>query len=367
MTVRASYLGGDGNDFTLTVTNVPVRSANYRLAEGNDNQTVEPDECNLIFPVVENRTTNALTITNATLRSLTSGAAVTIASATYSVIPRNLAMESATPFQFRTDRSLLCGQPVEFELILGVKNEGVFAIDYEVTAGEGEDCNHPTGGCESCFVVSGQFTTNTPTLLRSHNFIGSPSLCFPPKRCPETNFFTDNFAVPYLTHAFTNSTTNELCLTAQLRFGCSGAPTNALGAAAYLGTNDYHGPCVNYLGDTGADGTQPFSFLAPPGTNFIVLVSARATNVACPNYTLELFGLPCPPPTLRVAKDIAPNKFLLRWTTAEPNWRLQTTNALGNADALAFSNATTTPTIVGGRYTLTNVFSSTKQFFRLAR
>jgi hypothetical protein len=47
VTVRGTYLGGDGNDFTLTVTNLPIAFATYRLAEGNGNQTVEPNECNL--------------------------------------------------------------------------------------------------------------------------------------------------------------------------------------------------------------------------------------------------------------------------------------------------------------------------------
>src|SRR5262249_10620210 len=160
VTVRASYVGGDGNDFTLTVRNLPVQPLSYRLAEGNGNQTVEPDECNLIFPIVSNSTPNALTITNAQLRSLTPGAGVTIPSATYPVIPRSAVSESATPFQFRTERSLSCGQPVTLELIVGVKNEGVFALLYEVTAGEGNDCNHPTGGCESSHGVSGTLTPN---------------------------------------------------------------------------------------------------------------------------------------------------------------------------------------------------------------
>src|SRR6185295_3155457 len=44
VTVRASYRGGDGNDFTLTVTNLALGLGGYRLAEGNGNQTVEPDE-----------------------------------------------------------------------------------------------------------------------------------------------------------------------------------------------------------------------------------------------------------------------------------------------------------------------------------
>jgi len=184
VTVRASYIGGDGNDFTLTVTNLPLAFAAYRLAEGNGNQTVEPEECNLIYISLLNRRTNQLVLTNAILRATTPGASVTIASVVYPPIPAGAARENLTPFQFRTEPSLSCGQPVEFELILGVRDEGGFATAFEAVAGEGLDCKHVTGPCESCFVVSGRFTTNAPTLLRSHNFIGAPSLCFPPKRCP---------------------------------------------------------------------------------------------------------------------------------------------------------------------------------------
>jgi len=172
-------------------------------------------------------------------------------------------------------------------------------------------------------------------------------------------------AVPYLTHTFTNSTTNELCLTAQLHFACSTPSTNALGAVAYLGTNDYHGPCVNYLGDTGADGTQPFSFRVPPQTNFLILVSARATNAICDRYTLELFGLPCPPPTLHIARDANPTNVLVQWSTAYPNYHLQATNAFSGTVPFAFSDVSGPRSVVGGRYTLTNDASGGKRFFRL--
>jgi len=367
VTVRATYVGGDGNDFTLTVTNLPLAFSSYRLAEGNGNQTVEPDECNLMLVSLRNRRGTALTITNALLCAITPGAAVTVASATYPSIPAGAVRENLTPFQFRTDPTLPCGRPVGFELIFGVQGEGEFAVAFEVIAGEGEDCNHPTGGCESCFVVTGQFTTNAPTLVRFHNFIGGPAQCFPPKRCPETNGYSSSIAVPYLTHTFTNSTTNELCLTAQLRFACPGAPTNALSAIAYLGTNDYHGSCVNYLGDTGADGTQPFSFRVPAGTNFLILVSARATNLVCPNYTLELIGLLCPPPRLHVAKGITPDKVFVQWSTASPGFSLQVTNGLRASGPNAFTNLNAVPAIVAGQYTVTNPTSSARQFFRLAR
>jgi autotransporter-associated beta strand protein len=94
VTVRASYLGGSGNDFVLTVTNVPLQFSSYRLAEGNGNQTVEPDECALVFVSLRNRGTSSLTITNALLRATTPDTAVTIANAAYPAIPGGATREN---------------------------------------------------------------------------------------------------------------------------------------------------------------------------------------------------------------------------------------------------------------------------------
>jgi hypothetical protein len=124
---------------------------------------------------------------------------------------------------------------------------------------------------------------------------------------------------------------------------------------------------VNHLGDTGADGTQPFSFRAPPLTNFIILISARDANVVCPSYTLELFGMPCPPPTLHIARDAAPGSVRLQWSTAYPDYRLQTTNALRTPGPNVFTNVFGSLSIVNGKYTASNSAAPSKQFFRLAR
>ncbi len=365
--VRASYRGGDGNDFTLTVTNLPLTLAGYRLAEGNGNQTVEPDECNRLFLSLRNRRAGTLTVTNAALRAVTPGVTVTVASADYPPVPGNGARENVTPFQFTTSSALSCGQAVELELVLGVTGEGVFAVRVDLPGGDPAACQHPTGGCESCFEVSAQFTASSPRLFRPLNFIGGPSLSFPPKRCPETNVFTDRIAFPYLTHSFTNRTANELWVTAQVRFGCPGVTNTALGAVAYLGTNDLHDPCSSYLGDTGADGTQPFSFRVPSGTNFMVLVSSRATNVTCPNYTLALYGLPCPPPTLHIAKDsTATNAVRLHWSTSAAGFHLQSSTNITGAGG-PFVPVVQPPTVVNGRYTVTNSASAGRGFFRLSK
>ena len=64
----------------------------------------------LLYVSLMNRRNTSLSITNALLRSLTPGAAVTIASASYPNVPALASRENLTPFQFRTDRALAPSQ-----------------------------------------------------------------------------------------------------------------------------------------------------------------------------------------------------------------------------------------------------------------
>src|SRR5439155_16616615 len=98
----------------------------------------------------------------------------------------------------------------------------------------------------------------------------------------------------YLTHSFTNSATNEVCVTVQPKINCQAA-FNFPRVAAYAGVFNTNDVCANYLGDTGGSGLPPFSFPVPAGSNLVIVVSTRV-NLGCPDYTIEVFGLPCPPP-----------------------------------------------------------------------
>jgi autotransporter-associated beta strand protein len=358
---RLTYLAGSGNNMTLTVTNLALDYFSYRLADGNGNQTVEPDECNLLYVSLLNYRANSVTITNALLRAISSNAVVTIATATYPTIPAGSAAENITPFQFRTDPALACGAAVSFELVLSVANEGQFAVT--VTPVAGLDCTHPTGPCQSCTVVSGQFTPGSPLMVQPLYFVGAPSLCYPAKLCPGPDPGSNLPPVRYVTHSFTNSTTNMLCVTANLQFNCPAAPTNALGVAAYLGNFDPNQPCSGYLGDLGQGGPPylPFSFQVPPASSFVIVVDARTTNLVCDSYAVELFGLLCPAPTLAIERAPIPGTVSLDWSSAYPGWTAQQEGRLGTS----FVDIAQAPTIVAGRYSITNIRTITNEFYRL--
>jgi autotransporter-associated beta strand protein len=361
-----SYVGGDGNDVTLTVTNLAAGPAGTQVLSGNGNGLIEPDECNLIFLGVQNRRNTAITISNAVLRSLTPYAVVTIPEADYPIIPPASIRTNFTPFQLRTLPNLPCGAAVSVELQVTVVNEGTFAIPFTLPGGT--NCTNGGGGCESCTIVRGTFTTNTPTLLRRLLATGGPSICLPEKPCPGPDEGTNLPPARYITHTFTNTTGSEACITAQLHFDCPTAPMGALHVAAYLGELDHSAPCQNYLGDSGAPSEYPpFSFRVPAGSNFVLVVSTRASEIGCDTYWLELFGLPCGPPTVQMVKDAAPGNVRLQWSTAYPGWRLQSVNAMNAAPPYPFGNVSGQPSIVEGKYTVTNAASGMQRFYRLAK
>jgi hypothetical protein len=366
--VLVSYTGGDGNDLTLTVTNLALALAGAWVESGNGNGLVDPDECDLVWIALTNRRNSPLTITSATLRSATPHALVTMAQPSYPDFAARSVRTNLTPFQVRTLTNLPCGLPVPLELQVSVVGEGTFSIPF--TLAGGTNCTTGGGGCESCIVVSGAFTTDTPTLPERFYFTTGPSTCLPPKPCPGTDPGANLPPARYLTHSFTNSTTNELCITVQLHYACANPPLNALGAAAYLGAFDPGDLCANYLGDGGAYtplGQQPFSFRVPAGSNFVVVLSEQATNLVCPDYALELFGLPCPPPTLHIVQEAAPGGVRLHWSTAYPEWRLFATPTLTGPVPIPYPNTNALTAVVNGRYSQTDFPASSNRFYRLLK
>lgn len=366
--VAISYTGGDGNDVTLTVTNLAGGASGVQLISGNGNGLVEPDECNLVFLGVQNRRNAGIKLDNVSLRSLTPSALVTIATADYPNIPASGIRSNLTPFQVRTLASHPCGTPVLVELQATVAGEGTFAIPFTLLGGT--DCANGGGACESCTLVSGNFATNSPLWLRPLLAAGEASICFPEKPCPGADLSTNLPPVRYIQHVFTNTTDSEICVTAQLHFDCPTAPVGALHAAAYLGDVIPNSPCVNYLGDSGAatpSAYPPFSFRVPAGSNFVVVVSTRTAEIGWDSYWVELFGLPCPAPRLEIARDVAPGNALLQWSTAYPEWRLQSAGSLGGNASFVDGPDAWSAAVSDGKFTVTNRTIFPAQFHRLAR
>ncbi len=235
----------------------------------------------------------------------------------------------------------------------------------------GLDCRSGGGACESCLVVSGRFAPNTPASAQRLSFAG-PTICSPPAACPGLDPITDLLPdlppTRNITHVFTNTSASELCVTARVQYDCPTAPVGSMGIAAYVGPFDPARPCATYLGDSGfGPPFFPFSFRVPARTNFVLVVSAFVTNLACDSYSLEIFGAPCPPPTLHIAKDAAPGKVVLQWSSAYPDYRLQSANTVEGALPFNFADVPDGPALTHGRFTVTNSIAAPRQFNRLAK
>src|SRR5262249_15030105 len=75
--VVVSYLGGDGNEVTMTVTNLPLRSGGAQLVTGNGGSAFVPNDCSSLLLVVTNGSAITLSSLHGSLRAVTPGVLVT--------------------------------------------------------------------------------------------------------------------------------------------------------------------------------------------------------------------------------------------------------------------------------------------------
>lgn len=236
-------------------------------------------------------------------------------------------------------------------------------------------CTDGGGECESCLTVAGSLTPASFTLPERIFRTGEPSGCGNIKPCPGGTTVPSVPPYRYNTHAFTN-TGPDACVTVVLNVPCASA-TNALLSAAYLDRFLPPDLCANYLGDSGleaANGSRGYSFRVPTGARFEVMVhelNPSETNQGCGNYTLQLYGLPCPPPVLDIAKTATPNRVRLSWSTAYPGFDLRGRTTLQNIPPQTFSvgdfGLPEPLNVIDGRYVLTNTVPGSTRFYELIK
>ncbi len=136
-------------------------------------------------------------------------------------------------------------------------------------------------------------------------------------------------------------------------------------AVVYLDAFNPVNIAANYLGDSGTStlsGPQSCSVTVPAGRGFVVTVNETALGAGCPNYSLQLSGLPCPPPLLNI-QSLAPNQARLFWPTWAGGYQLE---ARSNATAGPWGIVTNEPLVNLGQYNVTNSSQSpTNNCYRL--
>jgi hypothetical protein len=142
------------------------------------------------------------------------------------------------------------------------------------------------------------------------------------------------------------------------------SPSNIL-ATAYLNSFDPANITMNYLGDAGNSthgGQTTFSCTVPAGASFLVVVTEVIANAGTQPYTLQLSGLPCPPPTLNI-QPVATNQALLYWSTAAGGYLLESES---NIVASAWATVTNEPIVGNHQYNVINsAINPTNRFYRL--
>lgn len=237
-------------------------------------------------------------------------------------------------------------------------------------------CQDGGGECESCITVAGTLDASSPTVADRPDPVDlTPSGCGNIRPCPGTTTLRSLPPYHYQVHAFTNLGP-ETCVTAVLDVPCAGYQ-HALFATAYLNHFNPTDRCSGYLGDSGnllIEGPRGFSFRVPAGAVFEIMVqemNLEFDTAGCDRYRLQIYGLPCPPPTLAIDRTDRTNYVRLSWSTAYPEFTARGRDGLEGIPPSTFtvgSYALPDPlSVVDGRYVVTNKATAPRRFYELVK
>jgi autotransporter-associated beta strand protein len=220
----------------------------------------------------------------------------------------------------------------------------------------GTACSSGSGACDLCLsAISGAITTGDP--VQTGRWIGNSVVA----SCgtPKTWAGTSAGSLHYDVYTFTNTSPADACVTVELQ-----SPSNIL-ATAYLNSFNPASITSNYLGDAGNSthgGQTTFSCTVPAGATLWVVVTEVIANAGTQPYTLQLSGLPCPPPTLSI-QPVPANKARLYWPTWAGGYKLEGTPSLLQTNWIYVTNE---PIVSALKYNVTNsTINPTNRFYRL--
>jgi len=213
--------------------------------------------------------------------------------------------------------------------------------------------------CQPCTSQTvGALTPQSPTLPQRIVRDANPSVCGETKLCPGTSSAVGPFR--YATHTFTNTGVGG-CVSVVLQDYCA---SQSLFATAYSGGFNPGDLCANYLADIGTNAlASSMAFYVPSNGVFTVVVNELTPNGGCSAYNLEVFGLPCPAPTLQIAPAPA-GKVRVFWNAlGGDGYDLQAAPAIGNV----FTNVGIAPAFVNGMLSVTNTATNAQKYYRLKK
>ncbi len=130
---RISYVGGTGNDISLTLTNPPANAVGYVVSGGNGNSFLDVNECADLRLLVTNNTGGTLTGVSARLSSLIPGIDIVQPFSTYPDIAVSGSALNVSPFQVMSQPNFPCGSPVVLLLSLSTAG-GNFSVPFSFSS-----------------------------------------------------------------------------------------------------------------------------------------------------------------------------------------------------------------------------------------
>ncbi len=222
----------------------------------------------------------------------------------------------------------------------------------------GTACATGSGACDYCLTAITGTMTNTDLIMTNRLLRnGVEASCGAPKAWP----FAGDFAPHrYDVFTFTNTSAADACVTVLLN------GTGDVQAGVYLNAFDPANQSTNYLADSGnstAFGPQTCSAEIPAGAKFAVEVNEITTGTNS-SYTLQLSGLPCPPPSLTI-QPVTTNTARLSWPTYAGGYLLEATPSLTVTNWTSITNE---PIVSALKYNVTNsTLTPTNRFYRLKK
>ncbi len=224
-------------------------------------------------------------------------------------------------------------------------------------------CEAGSGACELCpdVTITGAVGPGSPALSDRLLRTGSASVCGVASGCPGP--FGGDGAY-YEAYTFRNGPSSA-CITVTL----TSAAADVF-SAAYLGSLIPSDTCSNYLADSGSStfltgisvpSTYSFDVLA----NGVFVVEVNSIFGSTGPFTLQVSGGDCRP-ALNVTA-LPGNKALLDWTTAAAGYGLESTNVLVNGGSPLWPPISAVPTVINGRFNVTNNVTSSNQFYHLRK
>lgn len=365
------------NDVMLVVTNTALTFAGDTVVEtGNGNGEIEPGECNLLRIVLSNKLAGVVSGVSATLSSTNPGVTVTQPFSTYPNLPANGRRTNDTPFQISTAPNLVCGTNIDLLLTVHTATNGSFSVPVRIFTGSagspvrfnrtGDQAIPDLGSLDSTIVVSGITTPIHHVVISlhlSHTTDDDLDISIEDPDGTTVVLSSDNGGT------FDDYGTS--CADAD-RTTFSDAAVTAItsGAAPFRGTFRPEQSLSAYRGKFGSDvnGTWHLNIADDTGGGVGTLRCWSITifPTVCQAGGGECEQCPGCPARLAIARDpSSANRVVLQWSTAFPGY-----NLLANPTATPLGGYLPmgpAPTVVSGKFTVTNTTSGASRFYILRR